>query len=123
VVGAHLSGQPLNHQLTDARARFVRTTRTSNDYRLFALPGTVPPKPGLVRSGPGGAAIELEIWELPSAEVGGFLSKVGPPLAIGTIDIEDGSRVHGFLCEAHGATGAEDISAFGGWRAYLSHRQ
>jgi allophanate hydrolase len=123
VVGAHLSGQPLNHQLTDAGARFVRTTRTSNHYKLFALPGTTPPKPGLVRSGPGGAAIELEIWELPSTEVGGFLAKVGPPLAIGTIDIEDGSRVHGFLCEGHGAEGAEDISALGGWRAYLSHRR
>jgi allophanate hydrolase len=123
VVGAHLSGQPLNHQLTDAGARFVRTTRTSNHYTLFALRGTTPPKPGLVRSGPGGAAIELEVWELPTSEVGAFLSKVGSPLAIGTIDIEDGSRVHGFLCEAHGTADAEDISSFGGWRAYLGHRQ
>lgn len=121
VLGAHLSGQPLNHQLTDAGARLVRAARTSNQYRLFALPGTVPPKPGLVRSGPGGAAIDLEIWDLPLCQVGAFLARVGPPLVIGTVELEDGSRVHGFLCEAHGAVGAEDISSFGGWRAYLRH--
>ena len=123
VIGAHLSGQPLNYQLTEAGARFVQTARTSNQYKLFALPGTVPAKPGLFRSGPGGAAIELEIWDMPSAQVGAFLARIAAPLGIGSIEIEDGSRVHGFLCEAHATAGAEDISAFGGWRAYLRHVQ
>ena len=123
VTGAHLSGQPLNYQLTEAGARLVRAARTSKQYRLFALPGTVPPKPGLLRSGPGGAAIELEIWELPLAQVGAFVARIGPPLGIGSVEIEDGSRVHGFLCEAHATVDAEDISAFGGWRAYLRQGQ
>jgi allophanate hydrolase len=120
VVGAHLAGQPLNHQLTERGARLVRAARTSKHYKLVALPGTQPPKPGLFRSGPGGAAIEVEIWEMPSGSVGSFLAGVGSPLAIGTVEIEDGSRVHGFLCEGHATGGAEDISSFGGWRAYLN---
>lgn len=124
VVGAHLSGQPLNHQLTDRGALLLRTARTSPNYRLYALPGTRPPKPGLVRvaSGGGGAAIELEVWAVPSSEVGPFLAGVGAPLAIGSVELDDGSRVHGFLCESHAATNAEDISSLGGWRAYLNRR-
>jgi allophanate hydrolase len=123
VVGAHLSGEPLNHQLTGAGARLVRAARTADQYRLVALAGTQPPKPGLLRVGPGGAAIEVEIWDMPTERVGEFLARVAAPLAIGTIEIEDGSRVHGFLCEAHGAANADDISSFGGWRAYLRHKR
>jgi allophanate hydrolase len=119
VVGAHLQGQPLNHQLTDREARLVRATRTSPHYKLVALPGTQPPKPGLIRVTAGGASIEVELWAMPAAAFGSFIAGVGSPLAIGTIELADGSRVHGFLAEAYAADRAEDISSFGGWRAYL----
>jgi allophanate hydrolase len=119
VVGAHLSGEPLNHQLTERGGRLLRTTRTAPHYRLYALPGTQPPKPGLVRvERQSGARIELEVWTLPGQAVGSFLAGVHSPLAIGTIELEDESRVHGFLCEGHALAGAEDISSFGGWRAF-----
>ena len=123
VVGAHLSGQPLNHQLTERGARLLRSARTSPHYRLYALPGTQPPKPGLVRAGSGaGANIDLEVWAVPSESVGSFIAGVASPLAIGTIELEDGSQVHGFICEGHAVAGAEDISSRGGWRAYLSSK-
>jgi allophanate hydrolase len=123
VVGAHLSGQPLNGQLTERGARLVRAARTAPHYRLYALPGTQPPKPGLVRVGDGhGVRIEIEVWALPTETLGSFLADVGSPLAIGTIDLEDGVRVHGFLCEGYAAANAEDISSFGGWRGYLSRQ-
>ena len=118
VVGAHLSGQPLNHQLTELGARLLRTCRTAPLYKLYALPGTTPPKPGLVRVGEGAAAIEVEVWALPRAGLGNFFRGVVPPLAIGTLQLEDGSQVAGFLCEAHAVAGAQDISSFGGWRSY-----
>jgi allophanate hydrolase len=121
VVGAHLSGEPLNHQLTDAGAVFVRATRTAAAYRLFALPDTTPPKPGLVRAGPDsvGAPIDVEVWSLPPAAFGNFVARIPPPLAIGKIELEDGARVSGFLCEPHALAAARDITAFGGWRAFL----
>jgi allophanate hydrolase len=119
VVGAHLTGGPLNHQLTDRGGRLARTVSTAPHYRLYALPGTRPPKPGLVRTTGSGARIELEVWMLPVESVGSFLASIASPLALGTIELEDGSRVHGFLCEAHAAEGAEDISSFGGWRSYV----
>jgi allophanate hydrolase len=121
VVGAHLSGEPLNHQLTDRGARLVRTARTAPSYRLFALPGTTPPKPGLLRLGagePGGSAIEVEVWDLPRAAFGAFFSGVVAPLALGTLALEDGEAVVGFLCESYATQGARDISSFGGWRAF-----
>jgi len=121
VVGAHLSGQPLNSQLTERGGRLVRAARTAPHYRLYALPGTQPPKPGLVRVGDGdGVRIEIEVWALPMESLGSFLAGVGPPLAIGTVDLDDGVRVHGFLCEGQAAANAQDISSFGGWRGYLS---
>ena len=120
VVGAHLDGQPLNHQLTSRGARLVATTATAPEYRLVALPGTVPPKPGLARTPDGGAAIEVEVWELGEAEFGSFVAEVPPPLAIGTLALADGSRVSGFVCEPWALDGAEDISRHGGWRAYLA---
>ena len=122
VVGAHLSGQPLNHQLTDLGARLARTCRTSARYRLYALPGTTPPKPGLVRvaAGAEGAAIEVEVWRIERARFGDFFARVPPPLCLGTIELEDGTQVSGFLCEAHATGGARDISALGGWRRFLA---
>jgi allophanate hydrolase len=125
VVGAHLAGQPLNHQLTDRGGLLVASTRTAARYRLYALPGTSPPKPGLVRVEAGradGAAIELEVWELPRTAFGDFFAGVSAPLCLGSVELEDGARVAGFLCEAHAVAGAEDISRFGGWRGYLARR-
>jgi allophanate hydrolase len=124
VVGAHLSGQPLNHQLTDRGAHLVRTVRTAPCYRLYAL-DTVPPKPGLVRTADdrcadaGAGAIELELWELDDAALGSFLCGVPAPLCLGTVELEDGSTVLGFLCEELATRGQPDITALGGWRAHL----
>jgi allophanate hydrolase len=123
VVGAHLSGQPLNWQLTQRNARLVRACRTAGCYRFHALPGTVPAKPGLVRVGENaGASIEIEIWELSHEAFGSFVAEVPPPLAIGSVKIEDGTFVKGFLCEPFALEGAEEITQFGGWRAYLKSK-
>jgi allophanate hydrolase len=119
VVGAHLTGQPLNHQLTSRGARLVRTTRTAAGYRLYALRGTTPPKPGLVRGDGDGTGPEVEVWELGLAAFGAFTAEVPPPLGIGTVTLADGTAVKGFVCEPAGLEGAEDITAHGGWRAYL----
>jgi len=118
VVGAHLSGEPLNGQLTARGATLVRACRTAPIYRLYALPETHPPKPGLVRD-TAGSAIEVEIWEMNEGAFGSLVASIPSPLAIGTLLMEDGEQVHGFLCEAHAVSGAPDISSFGGWRAYL----
>ncbi len=120
VVGAHLTGQPLNGQLTERQARLVRTCRTAPEYRLYALTGTVPPKPGLERlvTKPG-HAIEVEIWALPVPAFGTFVALIPAPLGIGTLRLEDGTDVKGFICEPYALATAEDISRFGGWRAYL----
>jgi allophanate hydrolase len=121
VVGAHLSGMPLNAQLTERGARLLAKAETAADYRLFALAGTTPPKPGLLRVAPGtGSRIALEIWDMPLAHYGSFVSLVPGPLSIGTLTLADGSAVQGFLCEAQAALGALDISSFGGWRAYIA---
>ena len=119
VVGAHLSGQPLNKQLTELSATLVRSSKTAPEYRLYALPNTVPPKPGLVRVRSGGRAIEVEVWELTPEAFGQFMKGVPAPMTIGTCVLEDGSKVHGFGCEPIALEGATDISDFGGWRAYL----
>ncbi|KQW59782.1 allophanate hydrolase [Variovorax sp. Root411] len=122
VVGAHLSGMPLNGQLAERGATLLRTTATSPAYRLHALPGTVPPKPGLrrVAEGEGGAAIALEVWAVPLAQVGSFLALVPPPLGLGSVELADGSWVKGFICEGHALAGAQDVSSHGGWRAYIA---
>lgn len=119
VVGAHLTGMPLNHQLTSRRAAFVERTRTAGDYRLYALAGTTPPKPGLVKSG-AGEPIEVELWDVPLPAFGAFVAEIPAPLGIGTLELEDGRQVKGFICEPRGLEGALDITAFGGWRAYLA---
>jgi len=122
VVGAHLSGMPLNSQLTDRGATLLRATTTAPRYRLHALPGTVPPKPGLQRSAGGGSAIALEVWSVPVAQVGSFLALIPPPLGLGSVELADGSWVHGFICEGHALADAEDVSHHGGWRAYIASR-
>jgi allophanate hydrolase len=119
VVGAHLSGQPLNSQLVERGALFRETTRTAPGYRLYALPGTKPPKPGLVYEGSGPGAIEVEVWEMDEAAFGSFVALIPSPLGIGTLALEDGRLVKGFLCEAHAVKGAEDITGYGGWRVWL----
>jgi len=124
VVGAHLAGEPLNHQLTGLHARLVKRTRTAPRYRLFALPNTTPAKPGLVRSANGGGfAVTVEVWWLSFAALGRFVAAVPAPLCIGSIELEDGSRVQGFLCEEHALRGAPDISRFGGWQAFLKTKE
>jgi allophanate hydrolase len=121
VCGAHMSGLPLNKELTERAARLVRACRTAAGYRLFALPGGPPERPGLLRADTG-AAIEVEVWEIPVAAFGSFVGGIPAPLGIGSIELEDGSRVKGFLCEAHATKGARDITEFGGWRTYLARQ-
>ena len=121
VVGAHLSGLPLNGQLVERGARLVEATYTAPHYRLFALPGTVPAKPGLLRVADAGAAIAVEVWSMPLRHVGSFLALIPAPLGLGSVELADGRRVHGFLCEPHALTGATDVTTHGGWRAWLAH--
>lgn len=121
VVGAHLSGMPLNGQLTERGAVLLESTLTSAAYRLYALPGTVPPKPGLVRTGEG-MPIAVELWEMPVAYYGSFVALIPQPLGIGTLELVDGRHVQGFLCEAWATQGAADITSLGGWRAYMRLR-
>jgi allophanate hydrolase len=119
VVGAHLSGEPLNHQLVGLGARLVQTIAAAPGYRLFALPGTQPAKPGMIGGGrPDGPGIELELWELSIEAFGRLVAGVPAPLVIGTVLLEDGREVKGFLCEADALAGAPEITSFGGWRAY-----
>ena len=122
-VGAHLSGLPLNKELVELGAVFVREVETTADYRLFALPGTVPRKPGLLRVADGaGARIKAELWALDPAGFGAFVSRIPAPLGVGVLRLADGTSAQGFLVEAEATKGAEDISRFGGWRAYLASR-
>ncbi|GAA3218400.1 allophanate hydrolase [Actinocorallia longicatena] len=121
VVGAHLTGQPLNHELTSRGARLVTTTTTAPSYRLYALP-TLPPKPGLVRAAEGGTAVQVEVWELSAEGLGTFLTGIPRPLGLGRIELADGSAVTGFVCAPEGLTEATEITSHGGWRAYLATR-
>ena len=121
VVGAHLSGMPLNYQLTDLNAKLVRASSTTPDYQFFALPTAPVAKPGLLRNAEGqGAAIEVEVWSLSPEAFGTFVAAIPSPLGVGKISLADGTTASGFLVEAHAVTGAEDISAYGGWRAYAA---
>ncbi|SFU43116.1 allophanate hydrolase [Nitrosospira multiformis] len=121
VCGAHLSGLPLNPQLTSRNGRLVANTTTSPDYKLYALPGTPPLRPGLVRvdKNERGFAIEVEVWELPASEFGSFVAGIPAPLGIGTITLAGGEPVQSFLCEGYAVADARDISQFGGWRRYM----
>ncbi|NGO74186.1 allophanate hydrolase [Streptomyces sp. YC504] len=119
VVGAHLTGQPLNAQLLALGGRFVRATTTAPEYRLHAL-RTDPPKPGLVHTRDGGAAIEAEVWELPPEGLGALVAALPRPMTIGSVALADGTAAPGFLCEPDALHGAADITATGGWRAHLA---
>jgi len=119
VVGAHLVGMPLHWQLTSRAARLVRRCRTAAAYRLYAIADSVPPKPALIHEGEDGSAIEVEVYELDIAAFGSFVVDVPAPLAIGTVSLEDGSIVKGFVAEPRALAGATDITGFGGWRAYI----
>lgn len=121
VVGAHLTGQPLNPQLLSLGARLDRTTTTAPAYRLHAL-RTTPPKPGLEHVGEGGAKIEVEIWRLPAEGLGRLLTALPRPMALGSVELADGSRLPGFLCEPSALTEAEDITGYGSWRSHLDQR-
>ncbi|MEM9097214.1 MAG: allophanate hydrolase [Pseudomonadota bacterium] len=121
VCGAHMGGLPLNGQLTELGATFVRQARTAEAYRFYALPGGPPKRPGLVRrEGSDAASIALEVWSLPKTAFGSFVEGIPAPLGIGSIELSDGSWVKGFLCEASGTVGAVDISTLGDWRIYLA---
>lgn len=123
VVGAHLTGMPLNHELTSLGGTLVEACRTAGDYRLFVLPDTVPPKPGLIREpGYDGAGLTVEVWSLPPEGFGRFVAKIPAPLGIGKVTLENGSSVSCFLCEAHAVKGAEEITALGGWRNYIASK-
>ena len=122
VAGAHLSGMVLNHELLALGAKLVAATHTAPDYRLFAL-ATTPPKPGLARMpGFAGAGIAVEIWSLTAQNFGKFVAALPAPMGIGKVSLADGSTHPGFLCEVHALEGAEDITAYGGWRAYRAAR-
>ena len=118
--GAHMSGLPLNHQLTERGATLVRTTRSSPNYRFYALEAFEPPRPGMIRTDTDGVAIDVEVWAIPQAQFGSFMAGIPAPLGIGTVELEDGSLVKGFICEAYAAEGALDISDLGSWRGYLA---
>ncbi|WP_223423538.1 allophanate hydrolase [Tateyamaria pelophila] len=121
VCGAHMTSLPLNWQLTDLGATFVRKAQSAANYKFYALAGGPPERPGMVRSdGADTGAIALEIWSLPTAAFGSFMARIPAPLGIGTIELSDGASVKGFICEASGTKGATDITALGDWRTYLA---
>lgn len=120
VCGAHMSGLPLNHQLTSRGGIMLKTARTTERYKLYALPGGPPQRPGLVRMAEQGSAIDVEVWALPLPAVGAFVAEIPAPLCIGSVELEDGSTVAGFVCEGYVVQQARDVSEFGGWRAYLA---
>ncbi|WP_415753588.1 allophanate hydrolase [Pseudomonas leptonychotis] len=123
VVGAHLTGMPLNHQLTSRDAVLVEQTLTAPSYNLYALPGTVPPKPGLAQVTADGAAIIVELWDIPLARFGEFVAEIPAPLGIGNLSLTDGRSVKGFICEPYALSGARNITSFGGWRAFITSQQ
>jgi allophanate hydrolase len=119
VCGAHMQGLPLNHQLRDRGGFFVQATVTAPRYRLFALPGGPPLRPGMIRVHQDGARIELEVWALPTEQVGSFIAAIPAPLGMGKIELDSGALVTGFLCEGYASEGAADITSYGGWRDYV----
>jgi allophanate hydrolase len=121
VVGAHLSGLPLNHQLTERDARLVGATQTAPRYRFYALPDGK--RPGLIRVQTGGEAIACEVWEMSVEKFGSFVAGIPAPLGIGKLELADGAMVNGFICEGIGVADAQDITAYGGWRAWLAARE
>ncbi|WP_337270719.1 allophanate hydrolase [Oryzifoliimicrobium ureilyticus] len=124
VVGAHLTGMPLNHELTGPGGKFVKVCRTARDYRLFVLPNTSPPKPGLIHEpGYSGKGLEVEVWKVTPAAFGRFVQNIPAPLGIGKVTLDDGSQVSGFLCESYAVKDALEVTDLGGWRAYVDGSQ
>ncbi|MGE8558422.1 MAG: allophanate hydrolase [Acinetobacter sp.] len=123
VVGAHLTGMPLNFQLTTRKGTLLQKTKTAPNYKLFALKNTTPLKPGLQCTQHGGHAIEVEVWDIPFALFGQIVAEVPAPLGIGNVQLADGSWVKGFICEGYALEDATDISHFGGWRDYIQSKQ
>ncbi|MFG3695327.1 allophanate hydrolase [Stutzerimonas stutzeri] len=122
VCGAHLDGLPLNWQLKQRGGRLLETTRSAAAYKLYALAGGPPFRPGMVRVAEGGAAIDVEVWEIPSSELGSFLTGIPAPLGLGKVQLTDGRWETGFICEAYGLENSVDITELGGWRAYMKSR-
>ena len=121
LVGAHMAGLPLNAEITALGGTFLRAAKTEACYRLFALPGGPPARPGLLRIAAGtGTGIAVEVWAIPSERIGALLASIPAPLGLGTLLLADGTSPKGFLVEAEGTHGAVDISHFGGWRAFLA---
>lgn len=119
LVGAHMTGLPLNPQIAGLGGRFLQRTTTAPRYRLFRLAGPPPARPGMIRDD-SGAAIEVEVWAMPLPQIGAFLSLIPSPLGLGKVELADGTLVVGFLAESAGVIGAEEITSYGGWRAYMS---
>lgn len=119
VCGAHLEGMPLNFQLLDRGAYLVQKTKTADEYKLYAMNEEPVQRPALIKSSEAGTAIDVEVWRMPSAEFGSFLSGIGSPLGLGKVKLADGNMVCGFIAEANAANDAVDISELGGWRAYV----
>ena len=122
VVGAHLRGMPLNFQLTTRDAAFVEATHTAPNYRLYALANTQPQKPGIARD-TAGAAIEVELWDIPLARFGEFVAEIPAPLGIGSLELSDGRWVKGFICEPAALNDATDITEFKGWRHWIARKE
>lgn len=120
VSGAHMSGLALNKQLITAGARFLRTAKTAPHYRLYNLEHMVPPRPGMIRTGEAGFAIDVEVWAVPATEFGRFVAGIPTPLGIGKVELAGGEWVCGFLCEPYAIERAKDISELGGWRQFLA---
>lgn len=124
LVGAHMAGLPLNAEITGLGGIFARAVSTAPCYRLYALPGGPPVHPGLLRVPDGeGAVIAVEVWTVPATRIGALLAVIPAPLGLGTLVLADGTTPKGFLAEAEGLRGAQDISRFGGWRAFLDAGQ
>ncbi|HEY5602970.1 MAG TPA: allophanate hydrolase, partial [Gammaproteobacteria bacterium] len=119
VCGAHLRGLPLNWQLTERGATFREQTQTAAKYRMYALPGGPPQRPGLMRDEPNGAAIDAEIWDVPTDQFGSFVANIPSPLGIGKVELKDGRWLPGFICEAYSVNNAREITEFRSWRKYL----
>lgn len=122
VCGAHLTGLPLNWQLTERGAWLKQTTTTASSYRMFALAGGPPFRPGLIRDEQQGSAIDVEIWSVPAEHFGSFVAGIPGPLGIGKVELADGSMVAGFICEPQGTVGAEEITQYGGWKAWMAQK-
>lgn len=120
VCGAHLQGLPLNHQMTDLGATLLEATTTSANYQLYALASGPPFRPGLVRDSENGCEIAVEVWQIPTANLGTFIQGIPAPLGLGKVELASGEEVIGFICQPEGIKTATNISAFGGWRKYMA---